>query len=239
MNYNIERYAYYKCYDELYKTYTTDRLILQRTHPNDFSYLAKIIINKKVNFHYQRPIMYLEDLQKAKEYVQNHARCTICFTIKLKPNPENSYKDIPIGQIGFYYANYTCQEIGIFYYLGEEYQKKGYATEAACPLVKHLFENLPLTTKLKIDFCSENFASKKLANKICQDIMKSHPNFEFGELTPFTDKYTLLNKPPIDGKVQYFFDGIDRKYYVTYPQDYFNHAKYFEVLSNGYYIKKK
>ena len=239
MNYKIERYAYYPCYNELYKTYTTNRLILQRTNINDFKSLAKIIINKKVNFQYQRPIMYLEDFQKAKEYVQNHARYAICFTIKLKANPENPDKNIPIGQIGYYYVNFSLEEIGIFYYLGEEYQKKGYASEAACPLVNHLFENLPFTTTLKIDFVSDNLSSKKLAKKICNDIMKAHPNYEFGELKPFTDKYTLKSQFSIDGKVQYFFESYDRKCYVTYPEDYFNHDKYFEVVSNGYYIKKR
>ena len=235
MNIQPEPYVYYKCYDELYKKYETKRLILERTGESDYEPLAKIIMNRKVNHQYQRPIMYLEDFQKAYEYIKNHSFYTICFTIKLKTEPNI----IPIGQIGFYYVNYSCQEIGIFYYLGEEYQKKGYASEAAIPLVKHLFENLPLTNTLKIDFAYDNISSQKLALKICNDIKKSYPNYEFGDLKPFTDKYTLLPQPPVEGKVQYLFEGYDRKYYVTYPENYFNHDTYFEIKSNGYYIKKQ
>ena len=211
MNTKGGTYVYYKCYDELYKKYETSRLILERTQEKDYEDLAKIIKNKKVNYQYQRPIMYLEDNKKAYEYIQRFSFSTICFTIKLKMDSNI----IPIGQIGFYYVNHSVEEIGIFYYLGEEYQKKGYASEAAIPLVKHLFENLPLTKTLKIDFSFDNIASKKLALKICDDIMKCHPNYLFGELTPFTDKYTLLSESPIDGKVQYLFEGYDGKYYVT------------------------
>ena len=231
----VPQFQYYKCYDELYRTYETQRLILQRTNENDFEALAKIIINKNVNYYYQRPIMYLKTLKDGIDYIRNHNNCSVVFTIKLKGY---SYH-IPIGQIGFYYADPSCKEIGIFYYIGENYQKKGYAAEAARPLIKHLFENLPLTTTLKIDFCDKNIASKKLALLICNDIMKDHPNYIFGELTPFIDKYTLINEPPINGKVKYYFDGFDRKQYVMYQNYYFNNVKYFEVRSEGYYIIKQ
>ena len=174
-------------------------------------------------------------LKDGIDYIRNHNNCSVVFTIKLKGY---SYH-IPIGQIGFYYADPSCKEIGIFYYIGENYQKKGYAAEAARPLIKHLFENLPLTTTLKIDFCDKNIASKKLALLICNDIMKDHPNYIFGELTPFIDKYTIINEPPLNGKVKYYFDGFDRKQYVMYQNYYFNNVKYFEVRSEGYYIIKQ
>ena len=228
-------YIYYKCYDELYKSYETKRLILERTTEKDYNSLAKIIINKKVNYYYQRPILYLENIQKAYEYIFNHTINTINFTIKLKTDNSNN---IPIGQIGFYYVYKNCDEIGIFYYIGEEYQKKGYATEASCPLIKHLFENLPLTNTLKIDFNINNNGSRKIALKIINDIKKSHPDYIFGELEPFVDKYTK-KLPPFNGKIEYFFEGLDRKYNVTYPENFFNGVNYFEVLSNGYYVKKK
>ena len=229
------KYLILDCYKELYKSYETKRLILERTTEKDYNSLAKIIINKKVNYYYQRPILYLENIQKAYEYIFNHTINTINFTIKLKTDNSNN---IPIGQIGFYYVYKNCDEIGIFYYIGEEYQKKGYATEAACPLIKHLFENLPLTNTLKIHFNVDNKGSRKIALKIINDIKQSHPDYIFGELEPFVDKYTK-KPPPFNGKIEYFFEGLDRKYNVAYPENFFNGVNYFEVLSNGYYVKKK
>ena len=228
-------YVYYKCYDELYKKYETQRLILERTNENDYESLGKIIFNKNVNFFFQRPIMYLETVPSAINYVRNHNNYTVSFTIKLKTNST----PIQIGQIGYYYVDYTCNEIGVFYFIGENYQKKGYASEAAVPLIRHLFESLPLTNILKIDFNENNIGSRKIALKICNDIMKYHPDYIFGDLVPFTDKYTLSDEPPVWGNVKYFFEGFDRKYYVLYPENFFNKAKYLELLSNGYFIKKK
>ena len=233
MTYN---YEYNKCYDELYKAYETKRLILQRSNqnPDDYKHLANLIFNRNVNLYFQRPIMYLEDINKAYEYIERQANFSITFTIKLK----STTNLIPIGQIGYYYADKDYKEIGIFYFIGEEYQRKGYAAEAACPLIKHLFENLPLTSTLKIDFVESNIGSRKIALKVCNDILKSHPDYLFRELTPFTEKYTLLSSPKVSGCDTYFFEGFDRKCYVYYPYSYFNHTKYFEVRSNGFYILK-
>ena len=114
----------------------------------------------------------------------------------------------------------------------------GYASEAACPLIRHLFDNLPLTTKLKIDFEVSNIGSRKIALKICDDILKAHPNYIKGDLEPFVDKYTLSPEPPAWGNVKYYFQGFDRQRYVFYPENFFNGIKYFEVLSNGYFIQK-
>ena len=231
----VPQNTYYKCYEELYRTYETQRLILQRTSENDFEALANLIIKRNVNYYYQRPIMYLENIESAINYIKNHNKSSVSFSIKLKGYPY----PIIVGQIGFYYVNPSCNEIGIFYFIGENFQKKGYAAEAARPLIKHLFENLPLTTTLKIDFCDKNIASKKLALLICNDIMKDHPNYDFGELDPFVDKYTMINEPPSDGKVKYYFEGFDRQQLVMYENYYFNNVKYFEVRSEGYYINKK
>ena len=221
--------------NELYRPYETSRLILQRTNQEDYEPLGRIIMKKNVNYYYQRPIMHLENLDSAINYMRNHCYNTVSFTIKLKaiPNP------IPIGQIGFYYTDRTYRDIGIFYFIGDTFQKKGYAAEAACPLIKHLFEILPMTQTLKIDFCDQNIASRKVALLICNDIMKAHPNYIFGELTPFIDKYTLIEGRPFWGKVKYYFDGYDTKKFVDYPNYFFNNTKYFEVRSEGFYITKQ
>ncbi len=230
---NTNIYAY-DTYQELYRKNETPRLILERTSEDDNMHLAKILLNKNVNLYYQRPIIYLENLQKACEYVRAQNYNSVSFTIKLKN--ENL---IQIGKIGFYYVDKTLKEIGIFYFIGEEYQKKGYASEAACPLIRHLFESLPMTTSLKIDFEYSNIGSRKIAQKICDDIMKYHPNYIMGELNPFVDKYTLKPQSEFLEKDKYFFEGFDRQIEVFYPKGYFNNAKYFEVLSNGYYITKQ
>ena len=108
------------CYQELYKRYETERLILERTNENDYFPLAKIIIKKNVNLYFQRPIVYLENLDKAVEYIKSQTINSVSFTIKIK----NNGNPIPIGQVAFFYMDNTCKEIAIFYYIGEDFQKK-------------------------------------------------------------------------------------------------------------------
>ena len=92
-NNNSIQYTQLKCYEELFKTYETPRLILSRTVWEDLEPLGKIILNKKINIHYQRPIIYLPTLYNATEYIKNQSNCSVCFTIKLKSYPH----PIPIG----------------------------------------------------------------------------------------------------------------------------------------------
>ena len=221
------------CYNELYKTYETERLFLERTKEMDYPDLAEIMFNnREINIDYQRPALYLENIEKSKEFIKSQSTNSVSFTIKLKNENRKG-----IGQIGFYYTNQSCIEIGIFYYIDKNYQKKGYAGEAACPLIRHLFENLPCTISIKIDYNESNIGSKKIADKICADILKYHPNYTFGTLIPFIDTYTLLSETE-DGKAIYCFEGYDRKCQVTYPLYFFNRQNYFEKVSNGVFIMK-
>ena len=224
----------YECYKELYKSYETERLLLERTKEEDYFPLACIMFNKNINCHYQRPIIYLGNLSDSIQFIRSQSINTVSFTIKLK----NSGNPIIMGQIGYYYVDNTYKEIGIFYYIGENFQKKGYAGEAACPLIRHLFENLPCSKFLKIDYISTNLGSKKIADKICSDILKYHPTYHMGKLFPFVDKYTMVGEPK-DGKVVYYFEGFDRQYQVTYPDNFFNNQKYFEMISHGVFIMKE
>ena len=191
------------------------------------------MLNKNVNFYYQRPILYLENIDASIEFIKSQTTNSVSFTIKIK----NDQNPIPIGQIGFYYIDQTCKEIGIFYYIGENFQKKGYAKEASCPLIRHLFENLPCTKFIKIDFIENNIGSQKIGDAICEDILKYHPSYLLGKLLPFVDYYTMVDEPK-DGKVVYHFEGFDRQYQVTYPDKFFNNQKYFEKTSNGVFIMK-
>ena len=138
----------------------------------------------------------------------------------------------------FYTSPRTLKEIAVFYYIGEEYQRKGYAAEAACPLIRHLFENLPRTTFLKIDFQENNQGSRRIAEKICDDIIKYYPTWQKGKLYPFSDTYTMIGEPKF-GKVIYHYVAYGRTYDVTYPDGFFDNKKYFEVTSNGFFIVKE
>ena len=222
------------CYKELYKIYETERLLLERTTEKDYLPLAKIMMNKNVNYQYQRPILYLDDLDKSIEFIKSQSTNSVSFTIKLK----NDGNEIPMGQIGFFYTDTSCKEIAIFYYIGEEFQRKGFAGEAACPLIRHLFENLPCTNFIKIDYTEDNLGSKKIGDKICEDILKYHPRYHYGKLIPFIDKYTMVGEPK-DGQVTYLFEGYDRTYQSTYPDNFFENQKYFEIKSNGIFLMKE
>ena len=223
-----------ECYKELYKHYETERLILERTTEQDYYPLAQLMFNKNVNIDYQRPTLYLNNINDSIEFIKSQSNNSVSFTIKLK----NDGNPIIMGQIGFYYVDLTCKEIGIFYYIGENFQKKGYAGEAAIPLIGHLFDNLPCTKFIKIDYNENNIGSKKIADKICADILKNHPSYHLGNLFPFVDKYTMVGEPK-DGKVNYYFEGFDRQCNVSYPENFFNGQKYFEKKSNGVFIMKE
>ena len=221
------------CYNELYKSYETERLLLERTTDNDYLPLAEIMLNKNVNFQYQRPILYLDDINKSVEFIKSQSTNSVSFTIKLK----NNGSPIPMGQIGFFYTDPSSKEIAIFYYIGEEFQRKGYAGEAACPLIRHLFENLPCSKLIKIDYAENNLGSKKIGDKIQEDILKYHPGYLYGKLIPFSDKYTMVGEPK-DGKVTYLFEGYDRTCQSTYPDNFFGNQKYFEIKSVGIFLMK-
>ena len=225
-----------ECYKELYRVYETERLILERTKEMDYFALSKIMLNRNVNYYYQRPIIYLETMDQSLAFVRSQTTNTVSFSIKLKDN--NSKYPTVMGQIGFFYTDQSLKEIAIFYYIGEEYQRKGYAAEAACPLIRHLFESLPRTTFLKIDFQESNQGSRRIAEKICDDIIKYHPNWQKGKLYPFSDTYTMIGEPKF-GKVIYHYVAYDRTYDVTYPDGFFDNKKYFEVTSNGFFIMKE
>ena len=223
-----------ECYKELYKSYETQRLLLERTTEKDYLPLAQIMLNKNVNFYYQRPILYLENIDKSLEFIKSQSMNSCSFTIKIK----NNGNPIPIGLIGFFYVDYTCKEISIYYFIGEDYQKKGYAGEAACPLIRHIFENLPCSKFIHIDYEDKNVGSKKIADKVINDILKYHPHYHWGKLKPFIDKYTMVGEPK-DGKVVYSFEAYDRQCQVTYPNNYLNNQKYFEVKSTGVFLMKE
>ena len=223
-----------ECYNELYKSYETQRLILERTSEKDYLPLAQIMLDTHNNSDYQRPSLYLNDINDSFKFIKTQSMNSVSFTIKLK----NNGNPIPMGQIGFFYVDQTCKEIAIFYFIGENFQQKGYAGEAAIPLIRHLFENLPITKFIKIDYNEKNIGSKKIADKICEDIIKYHPTYHLGKLFPFVDKYTMVGEPK-NGKATYIFEGFDRKQQVTYPENFFNGEKYFEKVSNGVFIMKE
>ena len=68
----------------MYKIYETERLLLERTTEKDYLPLAKIMMNKNVNYQYQRPILYLDDLDKSIEFIKSQSTNSVSFTIKLK-----------------------------------------------------------------------------------------------------------------------------------------------------------
>ena len=58
-----------------------------------------------------------------------------------------------------------------------------------------------------------------------------------GIIIPFSDNYSIIGEPK-DGKVNYFFDGFDRKFQVSYPENFFD-KKNFKIISNGVFIMKE
>ncbi len=152
----------YKLSDLKGKTIETERLILTPTTNEDLDKLAEYLLNKDVTKYLDPTIGEdgFESKDKALDFLKSGSEEyseSIEFTINLKDS------NTPIGKIDLMLANESRLSLG--YWLGKEFQGKGYMSEAGYELCNKAF-NASDIESLEVYCDIKNTGSLKLAYKI-------------------------------------------------------------------------
>lgn len=146
----------------------TERLIIKPTNEEDYNELAKLVIDKEVSYTIDEFPFMFRTIKAAREFV---ASLENGFTIRMKDT------NVIIGQFGYQLSD---GDIYMFYWIGSEYQNKGFASEAAIEFSNDYFEKSK-SDKFNIEFSPLNVSSAKLAHKIIQFMLQKHPDWIFIE----------------------------------------------------------
>lgn len=165
---NTDLYAY-EAKEILEDQIQTERLLLDRTSlKDDIDILAKYLLDKDVTRYLAFGIQDgFNTIDQAKNFLNvgevpnSKEFCT--YSIKLKEN------NLPIGQVDFVLYNDATSEMG--YWLGKEFQKQGYASEACLDLALKFFDADDVK-KFHIEYFPENTASANLSSKIMKNIQE-------------------------------------------------------------------
>lgn len=150
--------------------FETNRLILEPTTDADFNILAEYLMNPEVTRYLDPSLIDKVFLTKeeALEFLNKKAENqTIEFTIKLKDN------GLPIGIIDAMIFENNLVMFG--YWLGKEFQKKGYAREAAYGFCNKVFNAEDVET-CYISCLEKNCSSWNLAKDIIDYLQNHNPN---------------------------------------------------------------
>lgn len=105
--------------------------------------------------------------------------------------------DIPIGCVellifpaGNHWWGEGSAELG--FWVGEEYQRKGYATEASKLLIKRAFEDLDVE-RIYSTYKEENMASKRVLEKLGFKYLTKMSNVDYAH-RPFVEVAMILEK---------------------------------------------
>lgn len=147
----------------------TERLLLDRTSlKDDIDTLAKYLLNKDVTRYLGIGTQNgFNSIDQAKEFLNTgnipNSKDVCTYSIKLKENK------LPIGQVDFVVYNDATSEMG--YWLGKDFQKHGYASEACLDLAVKFFDSDDVQ-KFHIEYFPQNTASANLSKKIMKNIQK-------------------------------------------------------------------
>ena len=147
----------------------TERLILEPVNSNDLDILSDYLMNKEVT-RYLHPSLYKgfsdknEALAFLKRDIEFESEELVGFTIKLKASR------IPIGQVEALMN--PGKEVMFGYWLGKDFQGKGYAQEACCSFCSQFFNALDVES-VSIYCDPKNNRSYKLASKILDFLEKN------------------------------------------------------------------
>lgn len=149
----------------------TDRLEIDEIKKEDYDILAEYLMDHDVTkYLVVERTMSFYNVDHAKHYVEFLDRVhTATFILRLKDSKK------PIGMLGFAFTDMAKDRvINISYWIGKEYQNKGYAKEAIPMVVNEAFKHIG-NFKFYIDFRTQNVASRKLADSIIEYIAKNNP----------------------------------------------------------------
>ena len=82
-----------------------------------------------------------EEIRQYVVFLQNQwlMNQDFTFTIELVDPDDNTVEPVPIGQISLYDINFMHRRAEIGIWLGSDYWRKGYATEALKLLIRYAF----------------------------------------------------------------------------------------------------
>jgi len=145
-----------------YKIYETERLILKPTSEEDAEFILELVNSPKwIEFVGERDVKTVES---AREYIRTrmlpqlerlgYSNCTVIRKV-------DNYK---IGTCGLYDRE-GIEGVDIGFAFLPDYEKKGYAFEAASKIKNVAFDELGLT-KINAITVKENISSQKLLEKL-------------------------------------------------------------------------
>ena len=166
------------------KNWTTNRLILQSTKEEDFDELCKFLLDYQVSKYIPKYPHQIRSIEDAKPFFYKNLFDNLTvYTIRIKDNNE------AIGQYGYFKND---EMIAAFYWLGSEFQGKGYASEASIEISNQIFRKTP-QQKFVISLHDENLKSRKLAQKIIDYMIKENPNWEFIDHDDGCETYEVIS----------------------------------------------
>lgn len=162
------------------KTLETERLLLHKTEEKDLKVLWNILLIKEVSIYYLTSKINKDWEEEKKWQYKKLEKAnnpdTFIWTIELKDN------NVVIGQISLHPTDKdSVMDIGWFIDL--EYQKKGYAFEAAQEVLKYMFIECELE-RIETCCCKKNSSSFSLMERLGFKRQKTTREI----------KYTLLEK---------------------------------------------
>lgn len=167
--------------------WNTSRLILNLTKEEDFNELGPLLLNYETSKFIPKYPIQIRTIERAKLFFNanlfNKSIPCNYFTIRIKDSNK------AIGQFAFS----TFEDIMLIYYwIGLEFQGKGYASEAIIELSNHIFKNSP-QEKFIISLHKNNIKSCKLANKIINYMLKENPNWSFLERDDGKEEFEVVS----------------------------------------------
>lgn len=166
------------------KNWTTNRLILQSTKEEDFDELCKFLLDYQVSKYIPKYPHQIRSIEDAKPFFMKHLFNDLTvYTIRIKENNE------AIGQYGYYQND---EMLAVFYWLGSEFQGKGYASEATIEFSNYIFQKSP-KPKFVISLHDDNLKSRKLAQKIIDYMIKENPEWNFLDHDDGCETYEVVS----------------------------------------------
>ncbi len=151
----------------------TERLILEPTNSNDLDVLADCLMDYEVTKHLDPTLKKgFENKNEALEFLKSDTEHeydeAIEFTIKLKDSKK------PIGKVDAMIYLQDSGNLAMFgYWLGKDFQGKGYAQEACYSFCDKFFEATDINSAY-ISCYLQNEKSSKLADKILDYLEKNN-----------------------------------------------------------------
>lgn len=183
----------YKFSDLSGQKYETEHLIITLTTDEDLDNLSEYLLDSDVTKYIDPTIKdgfktKEEALKFLKSKVSNEITKILEFTIKLKDSNK------PIGRLDLMLYEHSLVSLG--YWLGKDYQGKGYMSEACFMLCNKAF-NASDIKMLYVAYDFENQRSAKLANKIFDYIKKENSTMSLSRSEIEDEFRAILNDEEI------------------------------------------